>query len=287
MGRKKKDRAFWESGILNNSTYRLYYNRLTELAISMFEWKGLPPTIDPRYLELILFTDGQAVFFKDEELGCLCLQNMSSGDWNVYRVPKQREAYSVNGYHKKLSDKDSVIIYNNYLRTNTQADVKMFANRLYNLDRIIDVNCNAQKTPLLIMCDENERLTLENLYKQYDGNMPVIKGDKNLRPESLKCLTTGAPFVSGHLYELKTQYWNEALTALGISNTSYQKKERLISDEVLRSQGGTIASRYSRLEMRQQACKQINDMFKLNVSCEYRDDVRVYNENSNKEGVEK
>ena len=272
--KKKKDKAFWESGLINNATFRQYYNRLTELAISMFEWTGLPPTIDARYLELILFTDGQAVFFKDEELGYLTLQNMSSGDWNVYRIPKNRRAFSVNGYQKPLTDKDSVIIYNNFLRTNSQLDVNMFAKRIYNIDRIIDVNVNAQKTPILIMCDENERLTLENLYKEFDGNMPVIKGDKNLRPESLKCITTGAPYVASNLYTLKTQYWNEALTFLGISNTNYQKKERLISDEVLRSQGGTIASRYSRLEMRREACKKINKMFGLNIWCDFRDDTR-------------
>lgn len=289
MGRKTKDREFWESGLLNNATFRQYYNRLTELAISMFEWKNLPETIDPRFLELVLFTDGQAVFFKDEELGYLCLQNMSSGNWNVYRVPKNRRAFSVNGYQRALTDKDSVIIYNNFLRTNSQLDVTMFAKRIYNIDRTIDVNVQAQKTPILILCDENERLTLENLYKQYDGNMPVIKGDKNLRPESIKSIVTGAPFVSTDLYQLKTQYWNEALTFLGISNTNYQKKERLISDEVLRAQGGTIASRYSRLEMRRMACKQINDMFGLDIWCDFRDDIRelveIENENELSGGV--
>lgn len=274
MGRKNKDRPFWESGLMNNASFRQYYNRLTELAISMFEWKNLPPTIDPRFLELILFTDGQAVFFKDEELGHLCLQNMTNGDWNVYRVPKKRRAYSVNGYQRELTDKDSVIIYNNFLRTNSQLDVTMFAKKIYNIDRAIDVNVNAQKTPILILCDENERLTMENLYKQYDGNIPVIKGDKSLKTDSIKAISTGAPFVSQNLYELKVQYWNEALTFLGISNTNYQKKERLISDEVLRAQGGTIASRYSRLEMRKMACKQINEMFGLNIECEFRDDVR-------------
>ena len=75
----KRDRQFWESATLNNATFRQYYNRLTELSISMFEWKNLPDTVDPRYLELTLFTDGQAVFFKDEEIGFLALQN-TKGD---------------------------------------------------------------------------------------------------------------------------------------------------------------------------------------------------------------
>lgn len=272
--KRGKDRAFWESAWTNNATFMQYYNRLTELSISMFEWKNLPPTIDPRFMELTLFADGQAVFFKDEVLGYLCLQNILGGEFDVYRVPIKRRAYAVNGYQKDLTREDSVIIFNNYLHTNSMLDVRMFAKRLYNLDRAIDVNANAQKTPILIQCDETQRLTMLNVYKQYQGNEPVIFGDKNLNTNGVKVLQTNAPYVCDKLYQLKTQIWNEALTYLGISNINVQKKERLITDEVTRNQGGTIASRYSRLESRREACKKINDMFGLNIWCDYREDYQ-------------
>lgn len=274
----KKDRQFWESATLNNTNFKQYYNRLTELSISMFEWKNLPDTVDPRFLELTLFSDGQAVFFYDEEIGYLALQNILGGKLNVYRVPVDRRAYAVNGYQKVLSDKDSVIIYNNYLHSNSRMDVEMFARRLYNLDRAIDVNANAQKTPVLIQCDEAQRLTMVNLYKKFDGNEPVIYGDKNLNPNSVKVLKTDAPYVADKLYQLKTQIWNEALTYLGISNINITKKERLITDEVTRNQGGTIASRYSRLEARREACKAINKMFNLDIWCDYREDYQALSE---------
>ena len=272
--KRGKDRAFWESAWTNNATFMQYYNRLTELSISMFEWKNLPPTIDPRFMELTLFADGQAVFFKDEVLGYLCLQNILGGEFDVYRVPIKRRAYAVNGYQKDLNRDDSVIIFNNYLHTNSMLDVRMFAKRLYNLDRAIDVNANAQKTPILIQCDETQRLTMLNVYKQYQGNEPVIFGDKNLNTNGVKVLQTNAPYVCDKLYQLKTQIWNEALTYLGISNINVQKKERLITDEVTRNQGGTIASRYSRLESRREACKKINDMFGLNIWCDYLEDYQ-------------
>lgn len=274
----KRDRQFWESAAVNNATFRQYYNRLTELSISMFEWKNLPDTVDPRYLELTLFTDGQAVFFKDEEIGFLALQNAKGGKFNVYRIPVNRRAYAVNGYQKDLTDKDSVIIFNNYLHNNSRLDVEMFARRLYNLDRAIDVNANAQKTPVLIQCDETQRLTMLNLYKKYDGNEPFIFGDKNLNPNAIKTLKTDAPYVADRLYQLKTQIWNEALTYLGISNINITKKERLITDEVTRNQGGTIASRYSRLEARRDACRQINKMFDLDIWCDYREDYQALTE---------
>ena len=277
MGRRKTN--FEESLSMNNYTYMQYAYRLMELSISMFEWKNLPEGIDERFLEMVLFTDGHAVFFKDDELGdYLALQCLINGKLNVYRIPINRRAFAVNGYQKKLTDMDSVIIFNNMLHTNSWLDVKMFAKRLYNLDRIIDVNANAQKTPILIKGNEQQRLTLTNLYKEYDGNAPVIFADKSLDMNALQVLSTQAPYVADKIYQLKTQIWNEALTYLGISNVSFQKRERMVSDEVTRSQGGTVASRYSRLNARRQACEQINKMFGLNIECDFREDYQFSEE---------
>ena len=214
--RNWNDRAFWESGNMNNATYAQYYRRLTELSISMFRWENLPDTVDPRFMELALFSQGQAVFFEDEEMGFLCLQNLSQGDFDVYRVPKRRRAFAANGYQVELNESNSVIIYNNYLRTGSMLDVNMFAARLAEIDRTIDVNIKAQKTPILISCDENERLSMKNLYMQYDGNQPYIFGTNDMRGDTVKVLKTDAPFVAKSLYDLKVQYWNEALTYLGI-----------------------------------------------------------------------
>jgi len=283
--KRKRDGQFGESLLMNNQTYLQYYNRLTELAISMFEWVNVPDTIDVRFLELCLYSDGMCVFFVDDVLGYLSLQCMIGGHLNVYRIPNERRAYAPNGYNKQLDGHDSVIIFNNYLHTNSMLDVEMFSKRLYNLDRAIDVNANAQKTPVLIQCDDNQRLTMKNLYKQYDGNEPFIFGSKNLDVKGLSVLKTDAPYVADKLYELKTQLWNEALTYLGISNVNTSKKERMITDEVTRNQGGTIASRYSRLESRRQACKQINKMFGLDIWVNYRDEQEETTSNTVEGGV--
>lgn len=275
MGRrqKKKRTLFEESAYLNNETYIRYVEKLTELSISMFKWKNLPKSVDARYIELELFRNGSVVYFNDEVMGDLCLDCVTHGEFGVYGDPIRRRAYSrYNHYQKELTDEDSVIIWNNLMRTNSVIVVSQFARRLYNYDRIIDINTNAQKTPGFVQGTEKQRLTLLNLYKEYDGNVPFIFGDKNMSLESLNYVSTGAPYISDKIYELKTQTWNEALTYLGISNVNINKKERLITDEVTRNQGGTIASRYSRLESRQEGARKINDMFGTNISVEYRED---------------
>lgn len=264
---------FENSLLLNNRTYYQYVDRLTELAISRIIWHDLPDTVDERYLELHLFTDGQMIYFNDEVIGNLCLNCTMTGRFDVYGYPILRRAYSAyNNYQKMLKPDNSVVIFNNLLRTNSILDVKMFALRLYNIDRTIDINVNAQKTPVLIVCDENERLTMQNVYKQWQGNEPVIKGDKNLNVKGITVLKTDAPFVADKLYELKCNIWNEALTYLGISNITVNKKERLITDEVERNQGGVLANRYPFLNPREKAVEQINKMFGTNISVEYRED---------------
>lgn len=270
-GRKAQTEAFLQ----NQRTYLQYVNRLTELSISMFDWQNLPDTIDARFLELALFNDGMAVFFKDEVMGYLGLQVMIGGTLDVYRIPITRTAFAQNGYQIKLDQSNSVIIFNNMLHTNSILDVQEMSKRLYEIQRTIDVNVIQQKTPKIITCTENQRLVMKNLYAQYMGNEPFIFGDKNLDLSGIKTFDTASPYVADKLYDLKTQYWNEALTYLGISNVNTVKKERMITDEVQRNLGGTIASRYSRLFMRQQACEQINKMFGLNISVDYREDMQI------------
>lgn len=287
MGRRRTN--FDESLRKNNGTYRFYLDRLTELSISMFDWQNVPDSIDTRFLETTLFLNGSAVFFKDEDLReeniegeedgtLLALPVAMNGNFDLYNIPTRRTAYATNGYNRNLTNKDSVIVYNNMIRTNSVQTCTVYARRLWNLDRAIEVNANAQKTPVLIRCNDSERLTLVNAYQKWEGNEPVIYGTKDFDPNSISVLRTDAPYVARDLYELKTQIWNEALTYLGISNMNFQKRERLLTDEVVRNQGGTIASRYSRLEARREACKKINKMFGTNIEVYFRDDTKEFDD---------
>lgn len=282
MGRNsRRKRERWESARLNNSTYIHYYDRLLELAISMFEWKNLPETVDPRFLELTLFSRGKAIFFKDEVLGYLALETSMQGRLDHYHMPLQSRAYASNGYqNSNLNQTNSVIIFNNYLRQPSKNGIELYARRLYEIERTIDVNVLAQKTPVIVQCSEDQKLVLENLYMQYSGNEPFIFGDKKLDLNSIKVLNTNAPYVADKLNTLKREIWNEALTYLGISNVNINKKERLLSDEITRNMGSIEAQKHTRLNSRKEACEKINKMFGLNIEVEYREDIKLIEDNS-------
>lgn len=270
MGKARKRKN--EAARLNNKTYDMYYNRLTELALNMFEWVNLPDSVDERFLELSLFSQGMAVYFNDEVMGNLALNCMIGGNLDVYRIPIRRTAYATNGYQKHLTNQDSVIIFNNYTHTNSLLDIEMYARRLYEIERAIDVNVRGQKTPNIVRATESQRLTMLNLYMQYDGNEPFIFGDNNLDMDAIKVLKTDVPFIADKLNLLKRQIWGEALTYLGIENNSSDKKERLITEEVNSNLGGVEAQRFCKLNARRQAVKKINKMFGTNIEVRFREE---------------
>lgn len=265
----KKDREFMQSAILNNETFNFYYNKLFELATNRYKWGGLPETIDPRFLEISIFTKGCAVFFKDEVVGFLALPCMYGGVLDVYNNPTDITAYATNGYQARLNKENCVIIWNNYLREPSLKSIELYARRLYEIERAIDTNVKQQKTPLIIRSTESQRLVMTNLYQKYDGNQPFIFGDKNLDLDGVKVLNTQAPYNADKLQLLKRQYWSEALTYLGIDNVSTEKRERLVGEEVTGNLSVVDANRTVGLRTRQQAADKINKMFGLNITVDF------------------
>lgn len=276
---------FWESGAMNNRTYQQYFDRLVDIAISSFKWENLPEGVDPRFLEITLFYNGQIAFFKDDEMGVmLALPFSNNGLLDVYNNPVSFRAYANNGYQKELTNQDAVICYNNMMRKNSVFDTEQYAYRLYQLERTLDVNINAQKTPVLVRCSEHQRVVLKNLYMKYDGNQPFIFGDKDLDLKSLQVLKTDAPYLVDKLQQAKNALWNEALTYFGVANVTSEKKERLITDEVSRGMGGVFAARHSRLKARQKAAEAVNAMFGTNIQVDFNDVITDATEPS--EGIQ-
>lgn len=264
---------FQESLNRNMSSYQYYVERLCELAVSMFKWENLPETVNERFIETQLFYNGMCVYFNDDAIGDLCLACAGHAPYDVYGTPTKRRGYSpYNGYSIELDESNSVVIWNNYLRTNTYPKIKHFAMRLYDYDRIADVNTNTQKTPLVIQCSQQQRLSLLNLFKEYDGNAPVIFGDKNLDLASIKVIDTQSTYIAGDILNVKEKIWSEALEYLGIQSSSSSKTERLTQTESSSLTSVAIASRYSRLEARRMAANSINKMFGTDIVVNYRED---------------
>ena len=245
-----------------------------EIAICRFEYENLPEEINQYDLERMLIETGNVIFFKDdvtEKYVALPMSgNNGTRDKYGHPVKVNVKGFGTAQYFVKNID-NFIEIRNTPLASPSVPRIIDFAKHLYEFDRTIDVNLSAQKTPLLLKCSQNQRLTLKNAYMQYVGNMPVIYADKNFDPEALTVLRTDAPFTAPAIYDLKTQVINEYLTYLGISNVSYQKRERMVTDEVSRGLGGVLANRHRYLKMRQEAIEKINNKFGLDIKVAFND----------------
>lgn len=256
------ERKLINSQISNFQTYEMYKRQMITLAENVFEFKGLPKFIDTAYFNKSLFRNGAIAFFVDEVMGLLALPFTVVGKLDVYNRPNAIKVYARNGYTKTITGQENfVIMYDNNGRYPMYLDVVQYSERIAYITRTTDINVAQQKTPRFWLTKDEQVATIKNLVNNIDGNAETVLGYKNIDLDDTQIVLNPAPYVTDKLDEHKEKLWNEFLRLIGIANMNFQKKERNIRDEVLASQGGTIASRYSRFEPRQKAIDEINEKF--------------------------
>lgn len=276
-----KNLQFFDSLYLNDRTFQFYLYIFKRLSLSIFEWVNLPRSMNAMFLEKCLYYEGQAGLLKDKKYGFINTKVSDNGDLNIYHLPTKLNCYSFNyqtyrtlytgieglteNQREAQENFHAILVQNNWDREPTSLFMELFAYRLYESERTCDTNIKAQKTPVMILVDEKQRLLMENLYSQYDGNRPFIFGDKKqLEGQNLiQAISTQAPFVADKIMGYKKEIWNEALTFLGINNIMVDKKERLITDEANSNNELINFNLQSFLSPRQEACRQFNEKFNL------------------------
>lgn len=277
IGRKKTRKKsvnseFSDAMLINSATYVDYLERMKKIALSMFEWVNLPDSMNARYLEMCLYYNGQAGLLWDEDYNFINTQVADAGYINIYGLPTKLNCYSYS-YNKERelyipgsnlpAEEEVILVMNNFQRVPTASTISLYAERLTEAQRVCDTNIKSQKTPIIILTDKNQELSLKNMYAQYDGNSPVIFGDRNLLAEnSISVLKTDAPFVANDVRLYMREIWNDFLCFLGISNLS-EKRERLITSEADSNNELVNMNMQSYLIPRKQACKEFNEKFGL------------------------
>lgn len=275
---------------LNVFTENDYLERLSIIALSRFEWQNLPSSMDQRYLEWCLFMLGQAAILKTKEYGFINTKATTAGEINIYGLPTEINCYSFGDFNENrkvytglLKDSEgnivnddygeAILVMNNYFRSGNLQTLQLFAGRLAEATRSIDTNVQNQKYPLVILTDQNQLLSMKNVYQQISSNQPIIYGSKKaLTLEDIKVLKTDSPYVADKLTEYKNKIWDEALIYLGIQVID-EKKERLVESEASQNNEVTNLNLQSALITRQQAAEELNERFGLNVSVKVRSDL--------------
>lgn len=271
---------------MNALTYLDTYSRLQMIALSLFEWENLPKGCNERYLEKTLYTHGYALLYKDANLGFMNARCTPKG-LNYYDEAISYSVYGTGYNRTAISAKESVLIRNNQLERPTDDSVILFASRITENQRTIDVNLHAMKTPLFVACDEQDRLTIENIYKKWDGFSPIIIGGKKMNRELIKVMKTDAPFLIDKLDIHDTKLWNDVYTFFGINNANTAKRERLNGDEVNSNNEAISVNAQAMLLTRKKACTDINELYpdlEKPVSVRMRDLSQMFGDCATEEG---
>lgn len=271
--------------VLNDEYLYQYYDRLKRIALNRFEWLNLPETCNERMLEETLFEHGLIGFINDKNLGIIHGKATGNGKINFYGDYTGYMLIGANADNIKVDSIDDIVLCRNTQDQRSISDVLMYyANKLAMIERTIDININAQKTPVLITGTENNMDSLKELYQKYNGSHPVIYANESFNADMFNVLSTQAPYIVDKLRQEKRDIWNECLTFLGVSNVDINKKERLITDEA-ESNNEVIAIGVDLFyKWRVEAVNELNKKFNLNVEVKVRNSLQSVYEEKEREG---
>lgn len=298
MGKRKARNALEDAMLVNNATYFDYLERFKKIALSLFEWSNLPDSMDARFLERCLYYTGQAAMLYLEPYGYINTKSATAGNLNLYGLPTQIRCYSYGQINENRNvfygrttgtetpdiedratevsedkNKGAILVLNNWEGIATANTIELFAYRMYTVERAIDVNIKAQKTPYVVLTSEDERLSMVNAMNQIDKNAMMIVGEKNtFDPNAIRTLQTEAPYIADKLTDYKHSIWNEFLTFMGVDNIA-EKRERLITSETMSNNECVNLNLQSYLKPRQTAAKQFNEKYGLNIEVKLRSDI--------------
>lgn len=252
----------WQVAQMESASYLFYRTWLHSLALNRFKWHNLPPTVDERYLEWLLFYQGQAtiahpVGAPSVVLGLTAVQD---GIPNIYDTPSKWFTQGANGKARfHVTDRNGAMIFDNRLRLPIAPKLDLIANRLAAVDRTIDVNLANQRVPALFTAPKEKVQDLTNLYKQVNNGEPAVLGLETINMIGVSKIDPEIPFIGLELDELKQRYIRDAFMILGIPSME-KKAERLITTEAQAQTEPADLMALDGLTARMQACKKLNEI---------------------------
>lgn len=254
---------------------RMYRRIISEMCVNRFNWQGLPDTVDKRYLEQNLLFDALCVFYYDDEYArYMALRATGLGELNMYNNPTEFTVYGNLMYSKKLSARQCVPIWSNYMRVPDLDIIDVYSERLTTIARTFEIDMLHARHPFVFAVNNNEYKTFNNIFEQIVDGQPAIFGTDMLTHDNMAqkiaAFNTGiSPETLRYVSEALTRTWNECMTMLGIMNVNSEKRERMVVEEASGSSGQVLAMRAVSLNARRQAAEEINRMYGLDVSVEW------------------
>lgn len=251
--------------IENSEIYAYYRERLINLALSQFEWHGLPDTCDRLFFEKSLLFNGKACMLKPTGTDFwLSVNYIYKGGLDVYGYPTAIRGVGY-GNHSLIETDEWEILFDNMTWASLMPKIDLYARLLWEVHNTYRSNLHQQVTPYIIATSKNELLSVKNFFNRLFGFQPVIEVKNSFDPDAIKTIDTRVDFKGTELLENLKVVWAEALSMLGITAET-TKKERLLNNEITIDRQEDMISLNSRLLNRVDFCNKMNKKHGFNLS---------------------
>ena len=276
--------TYWGAATYNRNLFEAYLGQVCRLAMTRYEWIGLPDTVDALWLERTLLFEGCATIARPVAGGKVGLwraaKMVSSGALNCYDRPSSWYAYSRDIFRFPCNARNAVLVYDNVgYRDPIMPGLEMACRELVDIQKTKQVNRFWQKIPFILVTPQDMDLTAVNLLNSIMAGEPATIANPSIRELEAYKLDMTQPYIGAELTAAEQNVWNRIYTMLGISNVTF-KTERMIEDEVDSLSEPTRMQALSGLIERRRAADRLNKAFGMDVHVVWRKDNESDNINT-------
>ena len=265
-----------------------FFKSLLSKCGALFEWQNLPKTVDEAFLNSCLFLKGYTAFFEKDGKIYNNIGGLGGKPNENYYSTVFILANPILGNAEFEIGKTCEVMYNTVsdkqllnLTTTTTGGLYtlIYSTATMLTDNLVSINSaqiNSRVQSVFRADNDGQAQSAKAFLKrQYDGEPFSIVTSDDLQKFDVLNLTTDTGDNLTHLIELHQHIIADFYNQIGITTTPYQKKERLITDEINSIDRMTACTLSAMLTARQEACEKINKMFGTNISVKLADFLNV------------
>lgn len=286
MARKPQQSSLFRRQLTGDQWFNFYRRELRGIVHSMFEWHGLPETINPKFLERTLHSDGVICFYDDPRFGIMAIKGTPQY-LNAYGEPTDFHA-SMHMYHKSIKlynylipievakERNLGVICENQMDgiISSEQAIFLYSAMLAENKQTKIISQNTLKVPYVFKGTPEQVLSIKNIFEKIRANEPLlIEDEEQDLLGKLEILNTNAPFILDKLQTDRAEIYNEFLTGFGINNVNIQKKERLVTSEADSNNELIMHNRNKFLAPRQEAARILSEIFGREITVDIRSNL--------------
>lgn len=267
--------------IKNTGLARFFKRYLLQEAMSVFEWT-MPDSWERNYFLYVLYVWGYiGVLDAGERFGVIP-QHCGLSGYSVQYQPTEAIFANPLFGSKRLtlgSECELIRLQPDYLGLYDIVDY--YGDLMALTAETAGVNIlNSKLSYIFAAQNKAAAESYKKIYDEVSGGNPAVFVDKNLLDDEGRLTVqlfeqnVGQNFIADRLLDSMQTIRNQFLTAVGIPNANTDKRERLITSEVDANNFETRANCVLWLDELQKCCRRASDMFGIELTVDWRKDLR-------------